>query len=158
MSVGTTASRASYGFPRSMRIIKSSDFAAVLTAKGRDVFRLKSGYFSATCLKRPSEGGSLRFGITVGKKFAPHATARVVVKRALRETARHQAPYLIALLCETGVGLDVSLRLIKSIESFRAPYSGAHRDFRSAMRRDLLSLFAQITEHLEQMRQAEAKE
>lgn len=151
MSVGTADPCVSYKFPRGMRIIRSSDFEAVLKARGSNVFRVKSDYFTATCLKQPSVSGGLRFGITVGKKFARNATARVKVKRALRETARKQAPYLIALLCETGVGLDVSLRLTASLESFDSPYSGVHRSFRECLRKDIEKLFSQVLSRVELM-------
>lgn len=53
----------------------------------------------------------LRFGITVGKRNAPRSVDRALIKRILREAARHQAPNLLPLLREAGSGLDVSLRL-----------------------------------------------
>ena len=153
MSVGTAAPGVSYRFPRTMRLLRSADFGAVLGAKGQDVFRVRSRYFSATCLKQRSRAG-LRYGVTVGKKFAHRATARVVVKRALREVARKQAPYLIALLCETGVGLDVSLRLTSPVESFDSPYSGSHRAYRECLRKDIEQLFSALVQKLEHQSRA----
>jgi len=50
----------------------------------------------------------VRFGLTVGKRLARRAVDRVLVKRILREAARHCAPQLEAL---TRRDLDIVLRL-----------------------------------------------
>jgi RNase P protein component len=50
----------------------------------------------------------VRFGLTVGKRLARRAVDRVLVKRILREAARHSAPQLAA---RAQRDLDVVLRL-----------------------------------------------
>ncbi len=62
-----------------------------------------------------NEVGRVRFGFTVGKHNVPRSVDRALVKRVLRECARHQLPAIAAQCRERGVGMDVSLRL-------RTPY------------------------------------
>ena len=78
----------------------------MLKTRNERTFFARSRYFSlqAMCTEVPER---LRFGITVGKRNAPRSVDRALIKRILREAARHQAP----LLREAGSGLDVSLRL-----------------------------------------------
>ncbi len=101
----------SFVFPKRFRLVKSADFGKLLTIRDGRAIRVSSQFFSVTVVTRNKKEGPIRIGITVGKKNAHRSVDRALVKRVLRETARKQAPYLIALLCETEVGLDVSLRL-----------------------------------------------
>lgn len=82
----------------------------MLKTRNERTFFARSCYFSlqAMCTEVPER---LRFGITVGKRNAPRSVDRALIKRILREAARHQAPNLLPLLREAGSGLDVSLRL-----------------------------------------------
>lgn len=82
----------------------------MLKTRNKRTFFARSRYFSlqAMCTEVPER---LRFGITVGKRNAPRSVDRALIKRILREAARHQAPNLLPLLREAGSGLDVSLRL-----------------------------------------------
>jgi len=50
----------------------------------------------------------VRFGLTVGKRLARRAVDRVLIKRILREAARHSAPRLEEL---ASADLDIVLRL-----------------------------------------------
>lgn len=101
---------ATYGFSRNLRLIRTEDFGVLLKTRNERTFFARSRYFSlqAMCTDVPER---LRFGITVGKRNAPRSVDRALIKRILREAARHQAPNLLPLLREAGSGLDVSLRL-----------------------------------------------
>lgn len=101
---------ATYGFSRNLRLIRTEDFGVLLKTRNERTFFARSRYFSlqAMCTGVPER---LRFGITVGKRNAPRSVDRALIKRILREAARHQAPNLLPLLREAGSGLDVSLRL-----------------------------------------------
>lgn len=101
---------ATYGFSRNLRLIRTEDFGVLLKTRNERTFFARSRYFSlqAMCTEVPER---LRFGITVGKRNAPRSVDRALIKRILREAARHQAPNLLPLLREAGSGLDVSLRL-----------------------------------------------
>jgi len=50
----------------------------------------------------------VRFGLTVGKRLARRSVDRVLIKRILREAARHSAPRLTAV---AATDLDIVLRL-----------------------------------------------
>lgn len=100
-----------YTFPRRLRLIKTADFGVVVRTRNENTFRVDASIFVAQCMRRPEASGVLRFGVTVGKKNAPRAVDRVLVKRILRESARIQAPILCELLAQRELGLDVSLRL-----------------------------------------------
>ena len=97
-------------FPRSLRLIRTADYGVLVHARGENVIRVSSRFFSATVMKQPDRPGSLRFGITVGKRNSPRSVDRALVKRVLRESARHEAGEILARMNETE-GLDVSLRL-----------------------------------------------
>ena len=98
-------------FPRRLRLIKTADFGVVVRTRNEHTFRSDAVFFSAQCMRRPEAPGELRFGVTVGKKNAKRAVDRALVKRILRESARMQAPALLTMLGQRGLGLDVSLRL-----------------------------------------------
>ena len=101
---------ATYGSSRNLHLIRTEDFGVLLKTRNERTFFARSRYCSlqAMCTDVPER---LRFGITVGKRNAPRSVDRALIKRILREAARHQAPNLLPLLREAGSGLDVSLRL-----------------------------------------------
>lgn len=148
MSVKNQISTDTNKFPREMRIIKTSDFGKLVQAQGKEVTRASAAYFSATALQRPNVVGNLRIGITVGKKNAHRSVDRALVKRTLRETARKQAPYLIALLCDTGVGLDVSLRLKMPLSTVKGREIGV-KALKQALRRDAEKLLEKLAKRLQ---------
>jgi ribonuclease P protein component len=106
---------AAYVFSRAHRLQSEAEFAAVAQA-GPDSIRLSQRWFVLTA--RPievpsSEAGrtparGVRFGLTVGTRLARRSVDRVLVKRILREAARHSAPDLEAL---ARTPFDVVLRL-----------------------------------------------
>jgi ribonuclease P protein component len=67
-------------------------------------------------MTQPLAGASrLRFGISASRKHAPRAVARNMLKRVLREAARHHAP---ALLAAAGAArLDILFRLKSPLPS-----------------------------------------
>ncbi len=69
----------------------------------------------------------VRFGLTVGKKMARRSVDRVLVKRILREAARHAAPEITAA---ASTGFDVVLRL-------KAPLPARETTSRTVLKRDL---------------------
>lgn len=100
-------------------------------------------------MKQPDRPGSLRFGITVGKRNSPRSVDRALVKRVLRESARHEAGEILARMNETE-GLDVSLRLKTPLveagdrEAVRALKRTLRADANTLLRR-LVSLLAERT-------------
>jgi len=90
------------------------------------------------------DAGALRFGITVSRRQARRAVARNMVKRVLRESARHRAA---ALRCAAGErGLAILLRL-------KAPLPPADRkswtQVRLQIREECDGLLDQLLKRLE---------
>jgi len=74
----------SFGFPKSARILRTSDFRKAYN-KGT---RIASPYFAAFCLQLPREPGEgPRLGFTVPRAFG-NAVLRNRVKRRMREVLR----------------------------------------------------------------------
>lgn len=84
----------------------------------------------------------VRFGLTVGKKMARRSVDRVLVKRILREAARHHAPALCTMAPEP---LDVVLRLKAPLP---APGSIGVTALKRALRADIDTLLARFGERL----------
>ena len=76
-------SRERYGFPRTARLLKASDFARVLKA-GR---RLRAGPLTVHVARAGAHAA--RLGLVVGRRAGP-AVARNRIKRSLREEFRQQ--------------------------------------------------------------------
>jgi ribonuclease P protein component len=104
---------ARYAFPRARRLQSEAEFAAVAQA-GPDSIRLSQRWFVLMAKRvMPTEGSTtaarrVRFGLTVGKRLARRSVDRVLIKRILREAARHMAPRLTEVAT---VDYDVVLRL-----------------------------------------------
>ena len=139
----SSSAPAAFGFPRSLRLIKTSDYGVLVHVRNENSFRLTSKFFSANAQKFVEHQGRLRFGITVGKKNAHRSVDRALVKRILREAARQQAPDLVARLRELGVGLDVSLRLRVPLSTVSGRDQGV-RALKISLGRDAELLVAQI--------------
>ena len=84
----------------------------------------------------------MSFGVTVGKKNAKRAVDSALVKRILRESARMQAPALLTMLGQRGLGLDVSLRLKTPLA--QAGDRTAVRALKRALRADADKLMSEI--------------
>ena len=143
----SSSAPAAFGFPRSLRLIKTSDYGVLVHVRNENSFRLTSKFFSANAQKFVEHQGRLRFGITVGKKNAHRSVDRALVKRILREAARQQAPDLVARLSELGVGLDVSLRLRVPLNSVPGRDQGV-RALRAELGRDAELLVSQVSRRL----------
>jgi ribonuclease P protein component len=104
---------ARYAFSRAHRLLSEAEFAAVAQA-GPDSIRISQRWFVLMAKRVISTEGSttaarsVRFGLTVGKRLARRSVDRVLIKRILREAARHMAPRLTEL---TTFDYDVVLRL-----------------------------------------------
>lgn len=104
-----TQSKVSYRFPKSVRIIRSDDFGVLL--RSRDVGSLRIGRDSVSvCAQVHRRSNRVRFGFTVGKSNVHNSTDRALIKRIMREVARHNLPQFSEQCLSLGVGLDVSLR------------------------------------------------
>lgn len=98
------------GLPRSIRLIKSAEFGAVLSANKTKLIRSYSDFFTISALKT-DQIGLVRFGFTVGKHNAHLSVERALVKRLLREKARTSRQTLIQALSDRQYGLDINCRL-----------------------------------------------
>jgi ribonuclease P protein component len=103
-----------YGFSRAHRLQSEAQFAAVAQA-GPESIRLSQRWFVLIAKPVvPTETtdappvARVRFGLTVGKRLARRSVDRLLIKRILREAARHSRPRLVELARSD---LDVVLRL-----------------------------------------------
>ncbi|MCS7101874.1 MAG: ribonuclease P protein component [Burkholderiaceae bacterium] len=102
-----SAARQRYRFARAARLQQAAEFAAL----SRGGSWRASGRWLALVARFGRGGGAVapvRFGFTVGRRFARRAVDRVLVKRILREAARHALPQLAAVARQP---IDVLLRL-----------------------------------------------
>jgi ribonuclease P protein component len=105
---------AGYAFSRAQRLQSEAEFAAVAQA-GPDSIRLSQRWFvlmakpaASTETATAPAARRVRFGLTVGKRLARRSVDRVLIKRILREAARHSVPRLAAV---AATDLDIVLRL-----------------------------------------------
>jgi ribonuclease P protein component len=154
---GTQASRnlsgarptAAYAFTRAQRLQSEAEFAAVAQA-GRDAIRLSQRWFllmaKPVALTEQKNGVAtvqrVRFGLTVGKRLARRSVDRVLIKRILREAARHSTPRLVELAPS---GFDVVLRLKAPLP---ARATTARRQLKRALRDDADALLRRFSERL----------
>lgn len=136
------------GLPPARRLRKPAEFAAVLAARGPLALRSARSWFSMNALVRP-EPLRIRFGFTVGKRNARRSVDRVLVKRILRESARHAAPAVLASCTAQPWAVDVSLRL-------KRPLPRAGRDIglaalKTALRADADALMVDLGRQLERL-------
>lgn len=95
------------------RIKSSSEFLRILQARFPEATKYYSEWFEAKALFKPGES-RVRFGFTVGKKFAVRSVDRNLFKRILRESARSNLAAFKALAEDRQIGLDINLRLKKN--------------------------------------------
>lgn len=142
---------AAFGFPRSLRLIKTSDYGVLVHVRNEKTFRVASKYFSCNALMIDEFPGRLRVGITVGKKNSRRSVDRALVKRILREAARKQAPFLVEHLREQGLGLDVSLRLKSPLVSVPGQSQGV-KALKSALNEDVACLMQVLSRRVKRLR------
>ncbi len=133
-----------FKYPRCLRLIRSEDFGVLVRERNENTFGTAMGVFSVSARWIPEATSGLRIGVTVGKRNCPRSIDRALIKRILKEAARHRAPQLQALLATHAPhGLDLSLRL-------RTPYKaivaelGAMPAIRQRLRRDADALFDRL--------------
>lgn len=112
------------GYPATRRLRDSASFA-LFTSSARESGAGATGrwwrggrrWLSVAALINPRDAAvgtarmPCRFGVTVGKRNAARSVDRSLIKRVLREAARHAAPRLDAAASAQLVQLDVVLRL-----------------------------------------------
>jgi ribonuclease P protein component len=105
-----------YGFNSARRLKTPADFAAVLRAPRERTIRAARQLLSinAAWVVSPMMGpptGSVRFGVTVGKRNARRSVDRALIKRIVREACRHQAEAFEAQAHGASARIDVAVRL-----------------------------------------------
>lgn len=81
-----------YAFPKSLRLLGSSDFQAVF-----DKSPFRASHQHLLILARPNSLDVPRLGLVIAKKHIRLAVERNRVKRLIRESFRHQQQYLTGL-------------------------------------------------------------
>nr|WP_235837893.1 ribonuclease P protein component [Chitinasiproducens palmae] len=119
--------RGEHAFPRSARLLKTDEFSSV--------FRLRpwrrSDHF--VLYLRPT-GQAARLGLVAGKKAAPHAATRNLIRRLTREAFRMRRAEL--------AGFDVLLRMQRRFDAAQFG-SAAAAPLRAACRAEIETLFEQ---------------
>lgn len=137
---GRTGAERSFAFPRALRLRAARDFEACRTPQFRASLRWLS--LAARIGELDGDVARVRVGITVGKRMARKSVQRNLVKRVLREAARHALPLLQASPARR---VDVVLRL-------KAAFPDADRmalqDFRRALRAEADLLLRRLAAHL----------
>ncbi|HUL67742.1 MAG TPA: ribonuclease P protein component [Burkholderiaceae bacterium] len=139
---------AGYAFSRAQRLRSEAEFAAVAQA-GPDSIRLSQRWFmliakpaASTETVTAPPARCVRFGLTVGKRLARRSVDRVLIKRILREAARHSVPGLTAV---AATDLNIVLRL-------KAPLppreSTPRRQLKRVLRADADSVLRRLHERL----------
>jgi ribonuclease P protein component len=140
------------GIARSERLRTPQQFAALAGERATWRSARELVAISARVNPGPSEsepnvyestGTGLRFGFTVGRRQARRAVQRTLVKRVLREAARHGAAVLRPLL--QGRRIDVVLRLRGALPA--ASEMGL-RELKRTLRSQADWLLAQLARHL----------
>lgn len=141
-----------YGFTSARRLKVPADFAAVLRAPRERTIRATRKLLSinAAWVATPTTGppaGSVRFGVTVGKRNARRSVDRALIKRIVREACRHQAAAFEAQADLASARIDVAVRL-------RAPLVDkdgealAMRAWRRQVRAEADDLLHEVLQHL----------
>ena len=87
--------------------------------------------------------GSVRFGVTVGKRNARRSVDRALIKRIVREACRHYAAAFDGCAAQASARIDVALRLKSPlVDAHGAPL--AMRVWRRQVRADADDLLQQV--------------
>jgi len=133
------------GAPRTSRMLKPGQFGAVLSLPRERQIRCASHWFS---LVAGEFEDSVKFGLTVGKKNAPLAVQRNLVKRILREAYRVRASSVANAARQANLeGLYVSLRLRRSLKE--ADFAGK-RSLKVLLHQDAAALVDKFLAVLEE--------
>lgn len=139
---------AGYAFSRAQRLQSEAEFAAVAQA-GPDAIRVSQRWFMLIAKPAASTetvaapiARRVRFGLTVGKRLARRSVDRVLIKRILREAARHSVPALTAIAT---TDLDIVLRLKAPLPPRETTPRG---QLKRALRADADSVLRRLREKL----------
>jgi ribonuclease P protein component len=131
------------GLPRAARLRAARDFEACRTPQ----FRASSRWVGLAARSAEPDGdpaaAQVRIGVTAGKRMARKAVQRNLVKRILREAARHALPQLAG--CAGARRVDVVLRLKDAFPTARELPLAA---FRRALRADADAVLARLAQQL----------
>jgi ribonuclease P protein component len=112
------------GFPKSARLLKTDEFSSV--------FRLRPWARSAHfVLYARHTDGPARLGLVTGRKFAPRAATRNLIRRIARETFRLRRPEI--------EGWDMLLRLHSRFDRKAMP-SASSQPLRAMCREEIVTL------------------
>ncbi|PTB21638.1 ribonuclease P protein component [Trinickia symbiotica] len=130
--MGLDPLRAQAAFPKAARLLKTDEFSSV--------FRLRPWRRSAhfVVYARPT-GHEARLGLVIGKKFAPRATTRNLVRRIAREAFRVRR-------AEFG-GWDILLRLHARFDKTAFP-SAASPPLKALCRTEIEELLAKTAREI----------
>jgi ribonuclease P protein component len=134
--IGPVPLRALAAFPKAARLLKTDEFSSV--------FRLRPWRRSAhfVVYAKPT-GQAARLGVVVGKKFAPRAATRNLVKRIARESFRVRRAQFD--------GWDVLLRLSTRFDKATWP-SAISEPLRALCRTEIEMLLEKVVREIERRR------
>jgi ribonuclease P protein component len=134
--------RAQAAFPKAARLLKTDEFSSV--------FRLRPWRRSAhfVIYGRPT-GREARLGLVIGKKFAPRAATRNLIRRVAREAFRARRGDL--------GGWDILLRLHTRFEKTAFP-SAASRPLKALVRAEIEDLLDKAEREIARRRSEPAQD
>lgn len=110
-----TAAENCYRFASERRLKSAVEYAAILRVPNGLSIRAARQFLSVTAALVSRDAGSVRFGVTVGRRNAGRAVDRALIKRIVREACRHQASAFERGAASAGLGIDIALRLRSSL-------------------------------------------
>lgn len=138
--------RLAWGRPQ--RLLKSADFSRV--SSSQSTWRFARSYLAARALvfvpgsaSGAGEAAQVRIGTTVARRFLKRAVARNVVKRIVREAARHAHPGLMQAAGPRSVHLVLQLK--KTFPAIEAMGLGA---LKALLRAEAEALLRELRERL----------
>ncbi|MGH6609125.1 MAG: ribonuclease P protein component [Burkholderiaceae bacterium] len=146
-----------YGFARTRRLKTPAEYEAVLHAPRTRSIRAARRWLSMIAAyskvnssdanSSAGDVGRIRFGITVGKRNAPRAVDRVLIKRIVREACRHQASAFERWAGQASMDAAVTLRLKSPLVDGGQPL--AMRQWRRQIRIEADELLQQALSELQ---------
>ncbi len=145
-----------HGFASARRLKTPAEFSAVLRAPREQSIRAVRRLLSINAalvvneVTRPP-AGSVRFGVTVGKRNARRSVDRTLIKRIVREACRHQAAAFEAQAAQASASVAVAVRLKSPLVDARGE-ALAMRAWRRHVRAEaddlLRDILSQLTQRL----------
>ena len=144
-----------YGFASLRRLKTPAEFSALLRAPRdhsiraeRQMLSINASWVStASRAEDDDKSGSVRFGVTVGKRNARRSVDRVLVKRIVREACRHRAVAFEECAAQASARIDIALRLKMPLVDTRGD-ALAMRAWRRQVRADADSLLQEVLARL----------